>query len=249
MTGSGGFTPGTPVSTLFKRLSKRYNEKIQKDYKKNKNRLETFNFCKPFSLLENKTSISFPLFSKPCVIEFISRSSCLLFKRHSGNPDLVHGRKSNMKYFIFCASRYMLIITTWFQVLADFLTRFNWIGRIELKENKAKNQDQFNFTFSTLFHQARDSNFKSFSLLASRVFLCLYKYSHISLSNRYDWYQSISSSVKGVSTFARRIRIQANPDRDAIRFKVPITPMIHRNFPQSKLFKSSSVSKYPSKVK
>jgi len=44
MTGSGGFTPGTPVSTLFKRLSKRYNEKIQKDYKKNKNRLETFNF-------------------------------------------------------------------------------------------------------------------------------------------------------------------------------------------------------------
>merc|ERR1712122_392416 len=64
MTGSGGFTPGTPVSTLFKRLSKRYNEKIHKDYKKNINRLETFNFCKTFSLLENKTSISFPLFLK-----------------------------------------------------------------------------------------------------------------------------------------------------------------------------------------
>lgn len=34
MTGSGGFTPGTPVSTHFKRLSKKHREIQQKDIQK-----------------------------------------------------------------------------------------------------------------------------------------------------------------------------------------------------------------------
>jgi len=36
MTGSGGFTPGTPVSTHFKRLSKKHREIHHKRYKKNR---------------------------------------------------------------------------------------------------------------------------------------------------------------------------------------------------------------------
>ena len=54
MTGSGGFTPGTPVSTHFKRLSKKHREIHHKRYKKN--RLEKYSKLngKLFLKSENK---------------------------------------------------------------------------------------------------------------------------------------------------------------------------------------------------
>merc|ERR1712029_707661 len=64
MTGSGGFTPGTPVSTHFKRLSKKHREIHHKRYKKNRLEKNSKLNGKLFLKKKKKNPFFFPFFKK-----------------------------------------------------------------------------------------------------------------------------------------------------------------------------------------